>query len=348
MARKKQARTLGPYEESNGKWRVIHVDNTGRRTSHFFETRQDALAGRRVAAQRCRAEQALKPLIAKYGEAVVESGQMLPRTAKEACSMLNRCIGDLTIGQVTPRRAAKLIEGDYSVATRRLHLIRLQLFWRWLVERGTVVGQSPFAGLKIEGRVNRGKAQLRIDEARRFISAALAAFDAGNVMALAPVVCLTMGLRSSEIVQRVVRDLDDGGRVLWIPDGKTKNAKRRLKVPAVLQPRLLGLTANQPPAAKLFASSAVRPNRQNVRVVTHALCDQVGAPRICPHSLRGLWATLAVESGQACEAVASALGHSSFAVTAKHYAQSGTVHDADTQRTVSELFPNRSEGVFDS
>ena len=85
-----------------------------------------------------------------------------------------------------------------------------------------------------------------------------------------------------------------------------------------------------------------------MRVVTHALCDQVGAPRICPHSLRGLWATLAVESGQACEAVASALGHSSFAVTAKHYAQSGTVHDADTQRTVSELFPNRSEGVFDS
>ena len=40
---------------------------------------------------------------------------------------------------------------------------------------------------------------------------------------------------------RIGRDIDDEGRVLWIPSGKTKNAKRRLKIPEHLRPLLLTL-----------------------------------------------------------------------------------------------------------
>ena len=50
---------------------------------------------------------------------------------------------------------------------------------------------------------------------------------------------LTMGLRTSEVMNRVVRDLDDGARYLWIDEGKTENARRHLEVPSVLSPFLL-------------------------------------------------------------------------------------------------------------
>ncbi len=51
-------------------------------------------------------------------------------------------------------------------------------------------------------------------------------------------------------------------------------------------------------------------------------------PRVCPHSRRGLHATLASEDGTSGEAVARALGHTSFDITAKHYAQADSVENA--------------------
>jgi hypothetical protein len=58
---------------------------------------------------------------------------------------------------------------------------------------------------------------------------------------------------------------------------------------------------------------------------------------VCPHSLRGLWATLGVESGAAETAVAAALGHGSFEMTAKHYAQPEAVTDARSDRVATFL-----------
>ncbi|MBL9003243.1 MAG: hypothetical protein JNJ46_03300, partial [Myxococcales bacterium] len=46
------------------------------------------------------------------------------------------------------------------------------------------------------------------------------------------------------------------------------------------------------------------------------LCDAANVPRVCPHSLRGLHATLAIEEGASGEAVARALGHTRFEITA--------------------------------
>ena len=51
---------------------------------------------------------------------------------------------------------------------------------------------------------------------------------------------LLMGMRASEMVSRVVRDLDDEGRLLWIPDSKTEAGRRKLQVPELLQPYLQG------------------------------------------------------------------------------------------------------------
>ena len=55
---------------------------------------------------------------------------------------------------------------------------------------------------------------------------------------MAAMMSLLMGMRASEIVSRIVRDLDDEGRLLWIPETKTEAGKRTLPVPEVLQPYL--------------------------------------------------------------------------------------------------------------
>jgi hypothetical protein len=60
-------------------------------------------------------------------------------------------------------------------------------------------------------------------------------------------------------------------------------------------------------------------------------------PKVCPHSFRGLWATLSVESGTASSAVAAALGHGSFEMTAKHYAQPEAVANARSAQVMEML-----------
>ena len=86
------------------------------------------------------------------------------------------------------------------------------------------------------GKRRHGKAQLRIDEARRWQAKALELADQGEAGAVAAMMSLVMGMRASEIVSRVVRDLDDDGRLLWIPETKTEAGKRTLPVPEFLQP----------------------------------------------------------------------------------------------------------------
>ena len=67
------------------------------------------------------------------------------------------------------------------------------------------------------------------------------------------------------------------------------------------------------------------------------ICAAAGVPAVCTHSLRGLWATAGVRSGALSHAVAAALGHGSFTVTAKHYVQPGTVDGTRTERLVQML-----------
>ena len=67
------------------------------------------------------------------------------------------------------------------------------------------------------------------------------------------------------------------------------------------------------------------------------LCVLAGVPLTCTHSLRGLYATLAVQSGSASHVGASSLGHGSFEITQQHYAQASSVAHASTARVQSIL-----------
>lgn len=99
--------------------------------------------------------------------------------------------------------------------------------------------RHPLETVKGIGKVRHGKEQLRIDEARRWMVEAKRQADAGQAGAVAAMMALVMGMRASEIVSRVVRDLDDGGTLLWIADSKTLAGRRKLQVPEFLQPSLV-------------------------------------------------------------------------------------------------------------
>ena len=110
-------------------------------------------------------------------------------------------------------------------------------------------------------------------------------------------------------------------------------------MPEVLRPRLLKLSADPAPDAYLFGlSSTGKPkSRQLLHIAVRRLCVAAGVPVVCPHSLRGVWATAGVRSGALSHAVAAALGQGSFAVTAKHYVQPGAIDGARAERLVQLL-----------
>lgn len=217
-------------------------------------------------------------------------------------------------------------------------------FGAWLA-RKRYVRASPYADVRPVGVANAGKPQLRIDEARRFVAAALAYHaETGHPVALAALLCLLLGLRTSEALHRQVRDLDDGGKLLWVPRGKNRNARRRLVVPEQLRPFLQALCEGKGSEDLIFSmKDGRRCHRTTMWLVVGRICERAGVPVVCSHSLRGLHSTLAIEAGVTSGAVAAALGHGSFAMTQRHYVAPGAVDAAKSRRVAEAL--GGAEGV---
>lgn len=334
MAKKSGARILGPYADKGNQWRIIEIDASGQRRSHIADNQRAAQKLLTTLKGQQRSGVAMEVLIEEH----LAVRDMQQRYRVEAGRSLRRFFDGCSIDELTPRRAAALLERRQgAVASRRLWLKQARSFCGWLVSAG-LLAANPFASCKVAGRAKAGKPQLRISEAQQFTAVAFARYEAGEHFALAPLLCLMMGLRASEACKLTVRDVDARGAVLWVMGTKTANAARRLKVPIELRPLLTQLSEGRASTERLFGQKA----RQCLHREVTRLCKLAAVPRVCTHSLRGLWATLAVESGQACEAVAAALGHGSFAVTARHYAQPSAVHAADTDRVGAALFRDRS------
>ena len=356
------ARVKGPYSERKGtRFRIRICEAVGQRDL-YFPTRQAALTGLKEAARQLATSaqgRSLDIVLDAYIEYKVGQGLCGARSAEQHRAVLRIWLRDSLaddIGKLTAKRAADLYERlvhtptrktgkPPAAATHRLSLKLAKAFFRWAIGKG-YLRESPFAGIQPVGRLNRGKKQLRFDEAERFITVAFQRFDQQqDAMALAAVTALLLGCRASEVLQLRVRDLDCGGTKLWVAardsdyQGKTSNAARDPDVPEVLRPRLLKLAAHRAPDSFLFGlgSTGKPKSRQQLHRAVQRLCRTAGVPVVCPHSLRGVWATAGVRSGALSHAVAAALGHGSFAITAKHYVQPGTVDGTRTQRLVQML-----------
>ena len=353
MRQKEPPRVLGPYKERN-RWRLVIIDDHGRR-SEYFESEADAERQRRNLTKKLehRATRKLGDMIAEYAQEKIDLGRSLPKTAVGERQCLLDFFGpycDEDISAVTPKQAALLYEQaatrisqktgrPLSVASHRCYLEYAKTFCGWAVEKKYLL-VSPFQGVKPRGKPHRGKPQLRIEEAQRFIQTALMRWDSERTpITVAALTALYMGLRTNEVLQRRTRDLDAGGRILWIDFGKTLNARRHLKVPKPLQPLLRQLSQNKATEDYLFseAASGQPIGRQTLWREVRLLCEQAGTPVVCTHSLRGLYATLAVESGVVSDAVAASLGHGSFSMTERHYAAPAAVQNAKTARVASLL-----------
>lgn len=215
MRRRSVARTLGPYQE-RGRWRLIIVEDGGRR-SVFFPTLEEARkyktsTEREVSRPPSRT---IADMLVEWHTQKLRAGQCKPPTIKHQFGRLESFFAPVAhedIAALTPRRAAALYQEArervspktgalLSTASQRFDLWLAQVFYRWAVQRG-YVGVSPFRDVKPVGKLNAGKPQLRIEEARRFTSAAVSYFEENrHPLAIGAILALTMGLRTSEVLE---------------------------------------------------------------------------------------------------------------------------------------------------
>jgi len=230
-----------------------------------------------------------------------------------------------------------------SVDTSRNELAECKTFMKWAVHqayisKGSVKELEEIQGV---GRRSEGKEQLRISEARAYISAALTLSTEQAAGALCP---LLLGLRASEVIERIGRDVDDDGRVLWVPRGKTKNARRALYVPEPLRSMLLKLAIKAGKYGHIFPGRGDTAHRTRtwLRKLVARVCKKALVPRVCPHGLRGTHSTLAIELGETSLAVARSLGHGSPRVTERYYVDKRAQQRAKQDRFLTAIAGGRS------
>lgn len=333
-------RAHGPYKHGK-RWRVIYVGANGEREVVSFATWGEA-DGEIREAQRQAGGRSVEMAVAAFldgqregvrASTLVTNGHRLRAFMRDL---------NLPLVMVDAKAAAQLYNLRVKESRTDTHRNELSLVRRaadWWVKQGWLVS-NPFAGVVPVGQRKRGKPQLRIDEARAFITAALDDYiTGGDVSGLACATTLLLGLRASECTDRIVRDLDDGGRVLWIPHGKTAAAIRQMQVPDVIRPLLLDVASSKAPLDRLWGDV----DRHWLAHHTRRLCRKANVPVISPHGLRGLHATLAIGGGTSPEAVAKSLGHVNADITRAHYLAPGSEAAAQSASLVGVV----TRPVFD-
>lgn len=352
---KSPPRVKGPYAERGGtRFRLRIVENNSKKDLYFASAEEaQAIMADLQRELQSTSHYRLDETIDEYCQEKQHLGRAKAQTCSDQRERLRFFLRDYLerdLKALTPAIAATLYRSlvqeptpktgrPMAAASHRFYLSLAKTLFAWAV-RKKYLSANPFAEVQPVGRVSTGKPQLRIDEAQQFVTTGLRLFDEdGDLLALGGVMALLMGLRASEVLLRQVRDVDRGGTILWIDGGKTRNARRYLDVPAVLQPRLRQLATGRGAEELLIGQSrdGVMRDRRSLWVAVGRICRTAGVPRVCPHSLRGLWATLGVQSGAVSHAVAASLGHGSFEMTAKHYAQPEAISGACTARMIEML-----------
>lgn len=326
--RSEQLRIFGPYRHRR-QFRIV-IRQGGAETSRLFETEAEARSVIRALhrAAKSDANKTLDEAIELYEEHLRhEKGNK--RVSVDATVDRMRAFFpdvELVVSAITAARAAAIYTAyrtklgartgrPPAADTHRNVLSEARTFMAWCVKM-KFVASNAFTGVEGVGRRRHGKPQLRVDESRRWLRVAVAEAEQGKPGAVAAMFTLLLGMRASEVVSRVARDVDDDGKLLWIPDSKTAAGKRTLEIPEMLRPHVLRLTTNLEPDAPLFGQHW----RDWVRKEVARICVAAKTPVVSAHGMRGLHSTLAVRAGITGHVVAQALGHESFSTTLQSYA----------------------------
>lgn len=327
MYRNEQAtvRIYGPYTARNH-WRVIRQTGQGplaERKTIVFRTREEGAA----YAAKARYEAAVLRMQAaidrhlEYLQFVREIRRTSLKTARYRLEGILAPVLDLPLDQLTPDQAAELYaeytEGR-SADTHQGTLAAVRRMFEW-ARRKKLAPSNPWVDVEPIGRKNRGKPQPTRDQARvlyRYLERTCQADD----RSLAPLLALNLGLRSSEIVGLTKADLDDSGTTLLVGNShrtKTRAGRRPVKLPELIAAALAERARMRWGRLLPYKSGWVRDS-------TKRACSEAGIPPVGAHALRGLNATLLLESGVPADAVARALGHTSPKMTKSAYAAQGS------------------------
>ena len=350
---KPMRRIHGPYRHHE-RWRIKIVErSTGRVTHETYSNEEEARAAIKVLQRQISRESGVSAgdALDLYEKYLVEKGNK-PRTIVTTMYRLRRffkAVTRLALVGLTPSTGQKLYEEfagsktqrgqAMSVDSARNTLAEAKTFLSWAVSRGWARANA-LADVRGIGKRRRGKPQLTVDEARSWMATGMEMAESGEGGAVAALMALLMGMRASEIADRIVRNLDDDGRLLWITDAKTQAGVRRLQVPAQLQPLLKRLAVGKQPGDRLFGPKATR---YTVLRYVHRICKAAGVPVVPPHGLRGTHASLAMSAGATGDLVAAALGHESFTTTERHYARPEAIAAAQQSGALRELSKSSRE-----
>lgn len=347
MGSPKSSRVSGIYQEGQ-RFRVVAF--CPERRSFWCSTRAeaDAIAERLTQMFRQQSACTVGQAVEEYLEYLRQQGQRNVSLRNLRYKLLPFLPAERMLHTITAEVAAELYQAETQRTTRflrpmaaashRASLKYARALFRWLVEDRKYLQSNPFEHVKPIGRVNTGKHQLRLDEARK-LHAWLLKQAEHDERATAVLTQLILGLRSAELLRRQVRDVDDHGQLFCIESGKTKNARRWLEIRS---PALQALLAKQAQGRGsedlLFGGNRATPHEApTLWKWLRSFCEAAGVPLVCPHSLRGLHSTLALEHGATSGLVAAALGHGSFAVTQRHYVRPGTMTQLKQSKMAAAL-----------
>lgn len=349
MRRNDEPRIYGPYQH-RGQWRVHIVTGSGgsRRTRYrSFETRELAeryLDTARSQAQGTTVKVAVDALLAQMrtqglAASTIETNEyrlwhffQLPQTANRPLRWLNTRGEELYLAAQV-ERSADTHQAELGLAKQ---VGELCVKKRWLKA-------NPFASVEPVGRKTHGstKPRLRVDESRKLRAFCLEQpGDQHRVLTLA---YLLLGSRASELVKRDVRDLDDGGSLLWITRTKTVAGARRLAIPEELRVLLLALVEGKSPTDPIFVrEDGTRATRHWAYHHVKRICGEAKVPVLSPQALRRTQSDMATEAGETAMAVARHLGQTSPVVTDRSYRDRNVVADAKQQRAFRVIAGGRS------
>jgi integrase len=244
----------------------------------------------------------------------------------------------LKIKHLSPEKMNQLLtmyKEGHAVATRKSAVRQAKTWGSWLVEKG-YLASNPASKLKIIETANAGKLQLRRTESQRLSAACIDAYNKGNEAGLMVLMALGLGLRVKEIRLRLVRDIDDDCRLLWVGKTKTRAGQRQLELPEYIAELLRKQIEGKTPMDYVF-------KYRSPHVIcqwTKKFCKDIGAAIVTAQGLRGGFATLALVQGVAIQAVASTLGHAGTGVTRGHYAEPGSEQSGQVKQMETQLRAN--------
>jgi integrase len=201
---------------------------------------------------------------------------------------------------------------------------------------------DPFEDVETVGRKTHGstKPRLRVDESRKLREYC---HSLGTQHAVITLAYLLLGARASELVRRDVRDLDDGGNLLWITRAKTLKGNRKLELPDELREMLLELTKGKKPDDPIFTQdNGSRATRHWAYRHVKRICKEAKVPELSPQALRRTQSDMATEAGATGRMVAAHLGQESEGVTNRSYRDKNVVVNAKTERAFQVIAGGRS------